>query len=246
MKVLLTNDDGLFTNGLLHLEQALASFGEIWCIAPDRERSATSQALSLRETLLLKEVSPRKFTVNGYPTDCVNLALFTEDFPAFDLVVSGINHGVNLGDDIHYSGTVGAARHAALHGKKAIAISAPIRPHDGDFRRPAAWLAKWLETNLENFPQRVLWNINYPLEARANAGDPFPGMRWTRQGRRIYKDAYELLEEGAGGKLYKLLETEMGWHDDAESDCRAFEDGMISITPLALDTTAVTIEPVSR
>ncbi|MCE9598188.1 MAG: 5'/3'-nucleotidase SurE [Spirochaetia bacterium] len=239
MKVLITNDDGLFTNGLLHLEQAFASFGEIWCIAPDRERSATSQALSLRERLLLKEIAPRKFTVNGYPTDCVNLALFTSDFPNFDLVISGINHGVNLGDDVHYSGTVGAARHAALHGKKSIAMSAPIRPHDGDFRKPARWLAEWLAQNIDEFSPRVVWNVNYPQDSGNGA---YPPVKWTRQGRRIYKDAYELLEEGVEGKLYRLFESEMGWHDDPDSDCRAFEDGLISITRLSLDTTATTMQ----
>ncbi|MBX7088346.1 MAG: 5'/3'-nucleotidase SurE [Leptospirales bacterium] len=235
MRILLTNDDGLFTNGMLHLEEALRDGAEVWCIAPDRERSATSQALSLRETLLLKKISDRRYTVNGYPTDCVNIALFSGEFPRFDLVISGINHGVNLGDDIHYSGTVGAARHATLHGHPAIAMSCPIRGHDGDFRRPAAWLAQWIKSNLKALQPGKLWNINYPEEGTGANG--FPEVVITRQGRRIYQDRYELLSEGEGSRIYKLLETTMGRKMEPGTDFDAFESGRISLTPITTDTT---------
>ncbi len=236
MRILLTNDDGLFTNGMLHLERAIAPLGDVYCIAPDRERSATSQALSLRETLLLKQVADRRYTVNGYPTDCVNIALFSGEFPSFDLVISGINHGVNLGDDVHYSGTVGAARHAALHRYRAIAVSCPIRSHEGDFSRPAEWLARWIKENPGLLSPGKLWNINYPEDAGDGA---FPEAVITRQGRRIYQDRYELLSESGDTRIYKLQETTMGRHVDPGSDFEVFESGRISITPLSTDTTDV-------
>ena len=200
LNILLSNDDGLSANGLLHLEQTLRRFAEVWAVAPDRERSGSSQAISIREHMRLERVRERHYTLSGFPVDCVNVALHSDLFPPFDLVVSGINHGVNLGDDIHYSGTVGAARHAAIHGVRAVAVSCPIREREGDFNRVSRWLAGWLQENYRYLLPGVVYNINYPEEARdVETSDPFPPVEITKQGSRIYNDEFEMGEEGGRG-----------------------------------------------
>jgi 5'-nucleotidase len=239
MRILLTNDDGLFTNGMLHLEEELSQLAETWCIAPDRERSATSQALTLRETLIVQQIAERKYTVNGFPTDCVNVALFAGGFPFFDLVVSGINHGVNMGDDVHYSGTVGAARHAALHGRKSVAVSCPIREHDGDFRAAARWVREWLAARASLLQPRIVWNINYPAVTNGR----MPEGRITFQGKRSYHDEYELIEDAPGRRILKLKETTMGNEIEPGSDFDAFDAGFVSLTPLSTSTTAAVESP---
>lgn len=237
LNILISNDDGLFSNGLLHLENELRTIATVYSIAPDRERSATSQALSIRETLRVEKESDFRFSVSGFPVDCVNVAIHLPSFPSFDLVVSGINHGENLGDDVHYSGTVGAARHAAIHGYRAIAISCPIREADGDFRRVARWLRTWIEAHLEELEYGIVYNINYPAENFPGFDDPLPGFEFTNQGRRIYNDEYQVLEEGQNRVVLKLKETVMGFSQKVDTDFYTVQKGLVSITPLKLDTT---------
>tara|TARA_Y100001937_G_scaffold122287_2_gene182666 strand:- start:220549 stop:221136 length:588 start_codon:yes stop_codon:yes gene_type:complete len=181
----------------------------------------------------MKEVEARHFQVSGFPVDCVNLALHSGMFPPFDLVVSGINHGYNLGDDVHYSGTVGAARHACIHGYLAVAISCGIYDIGADFSHVADWFGQWLEENLPSLNTGVVYNINYPEL-------PSPDLRsvFTRHGKRIYRDQYEILEEEAGKSfVFKLKETIMGHKEEEFSDFSAIESGHVSITPLGLQTT---------
>ncbi len=239
MRILISNDDGLFSNGLQHLEAELSSIAEVWAIAPDRERSATSQALSIRETLLLKQERERHYTVSGFPTDCVNVALFGDMFPDFDLVVSGINHGVNMGDDVHYSGTVGAARHGAVHGIRSVAISSPLRGPENDYRRVARWFADWIQENYQHLTPRIVYNINYPEESeRLELSAPYPEVHFTSLGRRVYMDGYRILEDGTAGTVLKLKESVLGSIKEEGSDFLAFQSGFISITPLSLDSTS--------
>lgn len=250
--ILIVNDDGLHSAGMLHLEEQLSHRFEVWAVCPDRERSATSQAITIRETLRLTHVSGRHYHLNGFPADCVNVALYSGLFPRFDLVVSGINHGVNMGDDVHYSGTVGAARHAAVHNIPAIAVSCVHGDDPGLFRRPARWVSEWLQLNLDRLRPEIVYNINYPREAPVEpAGEgspdgvhfdaPFPEAEITVHGRRIYRDSYELIEgtgdEATGSGIYRLKETIMGREVRAGSDFHALERGHISITPLKLNTT---------
>lgn len=162
MRILITNDDGLSSRGCQSLEKELATMAEVWVIAPDRERSATSQAFSLRDTLRLVQVQDRHYTVNGFPADCVNVALFSGRFPSFDLVVSGINHGINMGEDIHYSGTVGAARHAAIHRVRALAASTDLRDKFADFSLVARELAGFLEQNWQRLRPGICYSMNIP------------------------------------------------------------------------------------
>ncbi len=248
-KLLIVNDDGLHSAGMLHLERELSKDFEVWAVCPDRERSATSQAITIRETLRLTHVEGRHYHVNGFPADCVNVALYSGLFPRFDIVVSGINHGVNLGDDVHYSGTVGAARHAAVHRILAVAISSINRDHEGNFLRPARWLREWLRLNLDHLKQEFVYNINYPFEPDNIAADaPFPRTEVTRHGRRQYLDEYELLEETSTGTeddhfplagrsgILRLKETIMGRDVVEGTDFYALEHGRVSVTPLSLST----------
>lgn len=241
MRILITNDDGLGSHGLTHLEAELAADAEVWAVAPDRERSATSQAITVFQTMRLIRAGERHFRLTGFPADCVNVALFSDLFPKFDLVISGINHGVNLGDDIHYSGTVGAARHAALHGYRALAVSTPMPDKHGDFHRPARWLREWLGEYLEFLEPTVVYNINYPGETDARPNDPLPDFRITRQGRRRYNDEYEIVEEGQGDdghyRLLKLRDNPMGHDHMADGDFVALEAGLVAVCPLTTDTT---------
>lgn len=236
LNILLTNDDGLTSHGMVHLENELRSFANVWAVAPDRERSATSQAISIRDTLRLTQMSERHFMVNGFPADCVNVALYSKKFPKFDLVISGINHGVNLGDDVHYSGTVGAARHAAVHGIKAVSVSCPIRDHGGDFRRVASWLRLWISENHENLKTRIVYNINFPEENSVKINDPFPDTEITMHGKRRYVDSYEAIEEGEDYWIFRLEETILGFDKEEGTDFHALKNGKISITPLSLQT----------
>lgn len=257
-RILIVNDDGLHSSGMLHLEAALSENYEVWSVCPDRERSATSQAITIRETLRLTHAGGRHYHVNGYPADCVNVALYSGFFPAFDIVISGINHGVNLGDDVHYSGTVGAARHAAVHHIVAIAVSCVNPDQSGDFHRPATWLREWLNQNLEHLKQEIVYNINYPFEQKETATDmPFPRVEITKHGRRIYMDTYETLERSrvtigaqeaidtaqtdtvplqGRSAVLRLKETIMGREVVEGTDFYAVEHGRISITPLSLAT----------
>ncbi|HBS05739.1 MAG TPA: 5'/3'-nucleotidase SurE [Leptospiraceae bacterium] len=233
MRILICNDDGLHSNGMRNLEEVLSVNHEVWAVCPDRQRSGTSQAISLRETMRMEEVQPRHYRVSGFPVDCVNLALHSGMFPAFDLVVSGINHGYNLGDDVHYSGTVGAARHACIHGYRSVAISCGIYDIHADFIHVAEWFGAWLETNLHRLNAGSVYNINYP-----ELPNPDLEVRFTRHGKRIYRDDYEMLEEEAGKSfVFKLKETIMGHKEGPLTDFSAIESGHVSITPLGLQTT---------
>ncbi|MBX7057324.1 MAG: 5'/3'-nucleotidase SurE [Leptospirales bacterium] len=237
MRILLCNDDGPDAEGVRCLQQRLSALGETWAITPDRERSATSHALSIRESLQLKEVGHRRFTLSGYPADCANVGLHSGRFPRFDLVVSGINHGPNLGDDVHYSGTVAAARQGAVHSLHSIAISFPDYNPQASAERPAQWFAGWLQRNLDRLHAGIVYNINYPDEQAGAEG--FPEERWTYQGRRTYRDEYEILEEGNGEALLRMRTTEFGHVREDRSDFEAVIDGCISITPLSTYTTHI-------
>ncbi|GIW23616.1 MAG: 5'-nucleotidase SurE [Candidatus Sericytochromatia bacterium] len=239
MRILIVNDDGLYSNGMIHLEEELKKKFEVYVICPDRQRSATSQAITIRETLLVEKVTETHYKVNGFPVDCVNIGLYSNLIPPIDIVISGINHGPNLGDDIHYSGTVGAARHALIHDKFAIAISYENPDLNGNFSRVAKWFAKWFENNYKLLNKNVLYNINYPLENNDISEDyPYPEVEFTFQGKRLYKDQYEILEEENQKQwILKLKETILGKEIKPGSDFYAIQNKKISITPLTLNST---------
>jgi 5'-nucleotidase len=231
VRVLLSNDDGVQAAGLHALARAFEG-DEVWVVAPDREQSASSHAISLHRPLRITEVAPRWYAVDGTPTDAVYLALnhvLRRARP--DVVVSGVNHGSNLGNDVLYSGTVAAAMEGALLGCHALAVSlAAPPPHD--FEHAADFAAKLARKLVAARPPApVLLNANVP------AG-PIRGYRFTRLGRRNYGNA---VVEGRDprGRSYYWIGGDSPIHEDLPgSDCNAVVDqGLASVTPIHLDLT---------
>jgi 5'-nucleotidase len=231
--ILVSNDDGIRAAGIRALEAALEPLGEVWVVAPDREQSAASHSLSLYRPLRVETIDERHFSVDGTPTDAVNLAINGIMRPRPDLVVSGINHGGNLGDDITYSGTVSAAMEGTLLGVPSIAVS--LVTHETPDFGPAADFAARLARAISAraMPRDTLLNVNVPaLPATA-----LRGYRITRQGKRRYSDALVEHRDPRGRKYYWIGGEDLGFVPAEGTDCTAVADGYISITPLHLDLT---------
>ncbi|RMD85115.1 MAG: 5'/3'-nucleotidase SurE [Candidatus Dadabacteria bacterium] len=229
--ILACNDDGIHSEGLTRLVEALEELDEVVVVAPDRERSAASHALTLDRPLRADLLRPGWIAVDGTPTDCINLALngLLDQRPW--LVVSGINRGANLGDDITYSGTVSAAMEAVLLGVPAVAVSQVGRVA---FRyEAAAVFTKALVRALreQRLPADTLLNVNVPERA-----DP-KRYSITRQGKRRYGDAIIEKTDPRGRKYYWIGGAELGFEDEQGTDFYAVERGEISVTPLHLDLT---------
>ena len=234
-RILVSNDDGYFSDGLQALVQAVSPLGEVWVVAPDREQSAASRAISLHRPLRIKEVRERWFAVDGTPTDCSYLAvnhLLKDRRPA--LMVSGINHGANLADDVMYSGTVAAAMEASLLGVPAIAFSLASRG-PFDFTHAARFARGIVEAALARpLPARMLLNVNVP------GGVAPAGYVVTRLGRHSY--GYDVVEntDPRGRKYYWIGGTEYQHQDIPGSDCNTVHQGkLVSVTPLHMELTDV-------
>jgi 5'-nucleotidase len=235
VKIVLTNDDGVRADGLGFLASRLQDLGEVWVVAPDRERSATGHALTLHEPLRVESVAERWFAVSGTPADCVYLAVL-ELCKEPALVISGINHGYNLGSDIFYSGTVAGAVEAALRGVPALAISTQARRPRMDFG-PAADLAHALATAVlaEGLPRKTLLNVNVPQPRPDEA--PQRGYSWTRLGERIYRDMVESRQDPRGYNYFWIGGAAQEGEDLPGTDMNAVRNGLASVTPLGLDLT---------
>jgi len=232
--LLVSNDDGIHSLGLEALVEALADAGEVVVVAPDREQSACSHALTLHRPLRIDQVQPRRFMVDGTPTDCVNLAINGILTRRPTLLVSGINKGANLGDDVTYSGTVSAAMEGTLLGIPSIAVSL-IGRSDWDFEAAAAFarrLAGWVLTH--GLPPDTLLNVNVPQ--RPDGESPL-GVRVTRMGRRRYGDAIVEKIDPRGRKYYWIGGEELDFVEEEGTDFHATKDGYISVTPIHLDLT---------
>lgn len=226
--VLLSNDDGYRANGITAMGRALAEFAEVVVCAPEIEQSATSHALSLHRPLRLFEHAVGVFSIDGTPADCVYVALHgkTRILPRWpDLVVSGVNHGVNLGDDVFYSGTVAAAREAALKGVPSLAVSTPF---DADMDQAAALARRVCQALL-------LRPVTGPLLLNLNVPKVPLGVRRTRLGRRIYLDEVEFRRDPRGREYMWLGGPSAAASELPESDTEAFDQSIASITPLSLD-----------
>jgi 5'-nucleotidase len=248
VKVLLTNDDGIEADGLQALRRELARLGdvELAVVAPDGNRSAQGRGITTRRPLWVEEVDFGDGTVgyatDGTPVDCVRLALVLIDGFSPDLIVSGINHGANLGDDITYSGTVAAALEGIVLGLPAIAVSQQSAAREMDFRYGdefdfghAARFVAGIVGELDAFPlaDGTLLNINVP------AGDP-TGVEVARLGKRIYRDKLEYHGEDSGRparKHFWLYGGEHGYHDEEGTDLAAVAAGRIAVTPVHFDLT---------
>ena len=229
-RILVTNDDGIYSEGLRKLADACRKLGEVIIVAPDREQSAASHALTLNRPLRLLEIQKDEWIVDGTPTDCVNLAvlkLMKSQRP--DLIVSGINFGPNLGDDVTYSGTISAAFEGALLNIPSIAFSALVGQHFS-FDRCAAFAGELTRVALEQHRDpRVVWNVNFPVD--------FTGVKITRLGRRIYSEGVIERLDPRGRKYYWIGGEPPIWHPEEGTDFDAVQAGFISITPLHLDLT---------
>ena len=232
MRILITNDDGYRSVGLNVLAGALGTVGEVTIVAPVQEASAIGHALTLRHPLRLERIADRVFAVDGTPTDCVNIAV-TQVFKALpDLVVSGINKGWNLGDDVTYSGTVAGALEAALLGVPALAVSLKATRGEYDFG-PAARAAAALAGALlqRPLPSRTFLNINVPK------GQP-KGYRVTVQAKRNHITSVAARHDPKGRPYYWIEEGQNEWEPHDRSDYQAVRDGYVSVTPLHPDLTA--------
>lgn len=233
MNILLSNDDGIQSEGLTALENTLNRVGEIFTVAPDRAQSSMSHALTLHRPLRANELAPRRFAVDGTPVDCVKLAL-TGLLPVRpDLVISGINKGPNLGDDVLYSGTVSAAIEGALLGLPAIAVSL-VTFKDFDFRAAAEFTATLVERIVERgMAPKTLLNVNVPPVAK----EDLKGWRLTRMGKRHYSETIVERVDPRGGKYYWIGGDDLGFADEQGTDCKIVAEGYISVTPLQVDLT---------
>ncbi len=233
MSILLSNDDGITSDGLSALQETLADLDEIWVVAPDRDQSAVSHSLTLSRPLRIEPVGPRSYVVDGTPTDCINLAIngILRERPR--LVIAGINRGANLGDDITYSGTVSAAMEATLLGVPAIAVSLVGRTQF-DFTAAAAFTRRVAMAVLRDpLPPDTLLNINVP----ERDADQIKGFALTRQGKRRYSDAIIEKVDPRGKKYYWIGGDQLDFIAAEGTDFSAVHSGFISITPLHLDLT---------
>ena len=232
LRILVTNDDGYRSAGIHGLAGALRELGEVTIVAPTTEASAIGHALTLRRPLRLESIDDHVFAVDGTPTDCVNVAV-THVFNGLpDLVVSGINKGWNLGDDVTYSGTVAGALEGALLGIPSIGISLRQTRGDYDFQHAARAAAAIAGSVLRHpLPARTFLNINVPK------GEP-KGYRVTVQAKRNHVTSVAVRHDPKGHPYYWIEEGQNEWEPHDRSDYQAVRDGYVSITPLHPDLTA--------
>ena len=228
--ILVTNDDGVHAPGIKALAAGLASLGAVHVVAPDREVSACAQSLTLKHPLRAERVDERVFAVDGTPADCVNLALVKLLPRRPDLVVSGINRGANMGEDVFYSGTVGGAREGSFFGVPAIAMSLVARA-EADYSQAAAFASRLAAQVLDKgLPERTILNVNVP------SGEP-SGAVITVQGRRQHEGTVLEGLDPRRRTYYWIEEGKDQWTNDDMSDIHAIRHNLISVTPLHNDTT---------
>jgi 5'/3'-nucleotidase len=230
--ILITNDDGYRSEGILELAEALRPLGEVTIVAPVEEASAIGHALTLRRPLRLERIRDGVFCVDGTPTDCVNIAI-TQVFRGLpDLVASGINKGWNLGDDVTYSGTVAGALEGALLGIPSLAVSLAATRKDYDFSHAARASAELAEALLaRRLPPRTFLNVNLPK------GQP-KGVRVTVQAKRNHVTSVAERHDPKGRPYFWIEEGQDEWEPHDRSDYQAVRDGYVSVTPLHPDLTA--------
>src|SRR5262245_52956594 len=226
--LLVTNDDGINAAGLAALARAVEELGEVHVLAPEREQSACGHALTLHRPLRVESVGERRFAVNGTPSDCVNLGVlgFLPERPI--LVISGINHGSNLGDDVTYSGTVSAAMEGTLLGVPSIAVSLAS---GGDFEE-AARVARLVAMRVlvSGLPDKTLINVNVPAGA-------VRGIRLARLGHRVYEGRIVEQADPRGRPHYWIGAGPPQWGLLEGTDMGAVHDGFVAVTPVHLDLT---------
>ncbi len=233
MLILLSNDDGINSKGLTALEHSLKNLGDVWTVAPEHSQSAMGRALTLKRPLKVSQLTARRFMIDGTPSDCVNIALngLLPEKPA--VVVSGINKGPNMGDDISYSGTVAAAFEAAIRGIPAVAVSLACRDNF-HFTPGADFTARVVEKIVQSsLSTDTFLNINIP----DTAGKPVSEYRITFQGKCIYDSTITEFIDPRGEKFCSIGGTDVGFKSIPGSDADAIAENVVSITPLSTDLT---------
>ncbi len=236
MEILVTNDDGVHAQGLLALRHALEPLGKIWVVAPEREQSGASHALTLHRPLRVRRLENNVFAVDGTPTDCVLLACrgMPEMLDAqIGLVVSGINHGPNLSEDVTYSGTVAAAIEGLMLGRPSLALS--MEAGEKESFGAAASVARFLVEKIleQGMPPGALLNVNVPGRA---AGE-IQGYRITKLGKRHYAGQVFRNTDPRGRPYYWIGEEETVYEPQDGADFQAVREGYVSVTPIHLDLT---------
>jgi 5'-nucleotidase len=240
MRILLSNDDGVHAVGLKRLQKELGKLGDVWVFAPLEEKSTTGHSLTIHKPLRMIPMGERFFGVSGSPADCVYLGIrqVLKKFP--DLVVSGINRGANLGQDVYYSGTVSAAREACILGIPAMAVSLAV-----DFQRPkpeeqlnyataAAVAVKTIRSILKTpCPRHTLFYLNVPDVSPRR----LKGIKLGRQGFRYYSGSILQRKDHRGKDYYWVGGHYKGFRKEADTDCSLVEEGYASLTPMKLDST---------
>jgi len=234
MKILITNDDGIHSPGLHDLKEVLSREHEVWVVAPDGDRSGTSQSITLRDPVKMIQVEDRLWSCSGTPTDCVVFGTGGFLPVEFDLVVSGINIGPNLGTDLLYSGTAAAARQAALHNFPAIAVSLDKFHPPFHFRDVSEFVLDHLEELSSLREDNCFFNMNFPGELDEDAH-----MEWTWPAKRTYHDEVVRFDAPRGGTFCFLKGNLVTSQDEEGSDVLAVKRGNISISSVSLAPTIV-------
>lgn len=235
LKILISNDDGIFARGLAILEEACRTVGDVTVVAPDREQSGASHALTVTRPLRALQQSDGRYQVDGTPTDCVLLALETILDHKPDIVFSGINHGSNMGEDVLYSGTVAAAMEGLSVGIPGVALSFAGYGQLELIETQRDWVAELASRicSVKDFPRETLLNVNLPPVP----GPDIKGLRVTKLGRRVYSDSLTRMQDPWGRDMFWIGAGKTSWSGDQDSDFRAVAEGYISVTPLHLDLT---------
>jgi 5'-nucleotidase len=231
--ILVTNDDGVHSQGIIALYRAMKDLGDAYIVAPDRERSAAGHSLTLHKPLKVEEIREGVYSINGTPTDCVTLGI-NKLLPAKpDLIVSGINRGANLGDDITYSGTVSAAVEGTIFGIPSIAFSLIADKHY-HFDTASSFALKLAGYAIEHsLPYDTLLNVNVPNVQK----EMIQGVKFTRQGKRIYDGSIQETYDPWGLKHYWIGGGTPYWERGEDTDIDAVNANLISVTPIHLDLT---------
>jgi len=231
--ILITNDDGVYSPGISALQKAVRNLGRAVIVAPERDNSAVSHSLTMNRPLRVRKLEKDIYTLDGTPTDCVTIGMNKVLSTPPALLVSGINPGSNLGDDISYSGTVSAAIEGTMYGIPSLAFSISGEP-EFDYTATIE-IAEKLAANTLKFglPSDTLLNINVPQLD----GKMIKGIRFTKQGRRLYQNSIQETFDPWGRKHYWIGGGTVHWSGDNNSDEQAVREGYISITPIQLDLT---------
>ena len=232
-RILITNDDGIHSEGIAALEDALRDIGTVYVVAPESEMSGASHSLTLARPLRIRKIDERHWTVDGTPTDCVTLALNQilppDERP--DICCSGINHGANLGDDATYSGTVAGAMESTILGVPGLAFSL-VAFRDHDFTESARVAREITEKALaEGIPDGTLLNVNIPK------GMP-RGLKITKQGFKTARPVISEHIDPRGKPYYWIGELREGFRAEGGTDFEAIDEGFVSITPMRSDLTS--------